>query len=262
MTLIVVGEPSSLLQTMANDLRSIKDGYAVIAEERLHGVEYVSDVITVVSASRVQEWRNQLHKFYYGKPEPKKTIRCMVTGLVLPKAAIAAGHIFKFSFQTKDPLLPKKLVDLDDINSMRNGILMFKPVEFAFDTSQISFVGGSGPGTLMLVIRNPMLRKCTFQDFIVGEKHLRNLPELKNLPLHVKTTTFGDFEERDIDFKQTPGGNIWHSRCFAFQATVSRRTAIKNGWIDAKYPIRTKESDWASMNKSKADVIKWMSEVQ
>lgn len=46
----------------------------------------------------------------------------------------AGSHIFKYCWH-----LDKDLLNLDDINNVRNGLLMFKPIEFAFDDSRICF---------------------------------------------------------------------------------------------------------------------------
>ena len=63
-------------------------------------------------------------------------LKCMLTGEVLPSQNIIAAHIFKFCWAAFSRLC----LDIHDINDPRNGLLIRKAVEDAFDTSALCFV--------------------------------------------------------------------------------------------------------------------------
>ncbi len=63
-------------------------------------------------------------------------LQCMLTGEMLPSQKVIGTHIFKFCWaKFAEPFL-----SIHDIDDPRNGLLICKPVEEAFDTSALCFI--------------------------------------------------------------------------------------------------------------------------
>jgi hypothetical protein len=60
----------------------------------------------------------------------------MLTGEWLPRKCVIASHLFK----KKWAAAASKLLQIADINDVRNGLLLWKPLEHAFDRGQIFFI--------------------------------------------------------------------------------------------------------------------------
>jgi hypothetical protein len=66
----------------------------------------------------------------------------MITQQFLPKPLVIASHIWKRAWH----MVCRKYMEFD-VNDNRNGLLLFKPFEWAFDNSKICFIpDGLGPG--------------------------------------------------------------------------------------------------------------------
>ena len=60
----------------------------------------------------------------------------MLTGFLLPETTIIAAHLYKHCWYD----LVKEDLGFDDIDDVKNGLLLWKPVEHAFDTSRLCFI--------------------------------------------------------------------------------------------------------------------------
>jgi len=56
---------------------------------------------------------------------------CLLTDDMLPKETVIGGHLFKYQWKTHTDL-----IGIPDINDTRNGLPLWKPVEWAFDTGR------------------------------------------------------------------------------------------------------------------------------
>ena len=67
----------------------------------------------------------------------RKNYRCMLIDLLLPKSNVICGHLFKRGFG-----LPsyKVMIGEDNIDTPENTLILYKPVEWGFDTSRICFL--------------------------------------------------------------------------------------------------------------------------
>jgi hypothetical protein len=79
-----------------------------------------------------------LLKCEYHQPDDGKLFD-MATGTCLPHSIVVASHIFQYKWQNK--LL--QFTSLTDINDSRNGLLLYRPVEWAF--CQAKYVLRSSP---------------------------------------------------------------------------------------------------------------------
>ena len=96
---------------------------------------YDDSANTIQSVGSQRVFKKSLQEFY-NNPLVKNCLKCMITGLSFPSSSVIAAH-----------LLPKRLgyicnelLSLTDINDARNGLLIFRPFEWAFDTGKLSIV--------------------------------------------------------------------------------------------------------------------------
>lgn len=68
----------------------------------------------------------------------------------------AGSHIFKYCWH-----LDKDLLNLGNINNVRNGLLMFKPIEFAFDDSRICFEFKENDLAFHMIVLDESLNEVT-----------------------------------------------------------------------------------------------------
>jgi hypothetical protein len=60
----------------------------------------------------------------------------MLTGELLPRHTVIASHLFKKSWAKRY----EYCMGLDNIHDIRNGLLLWKPVEYALDTGGLTFI--------------------------------------------------------------------------------------------------------------------------
>lgn len=229
----------------------------LLAKSHFKRFEYLSDTQTRQS-KRDPRFRADVHKYYYNTRIGRK-IKCMITGEVLSIDVVVAGHLFKRAFED----YADDLVGLKDIDDVKNGMLMYKPIEQAFDTSIISLISTDvqPKGNVRLVVLQRKWLNRTIGDYIAGEKSLKNQNLTTGVPQTLLSKTFADLEN-EIDFKVVAGGPKWYSRCLAFQATMARYTAIRFGWIDESYPLLVSDEDWSEMSEEKLiSVRQWLMNV-
>lgn len=56
---------------------------------------------------------------------------CLLTNAKLPYSTVIGAHLFKHKWSQQVHIL-----EIDDINDLRNGLPLWKPIEWAFDTSR------------------------------------------------------------------------------------------------------------------------------
>jgi hypothetical protein len=54
----------------------------------------------------------------------------------LPKSIVIASHLFRRANEH----IAKELMNIDNIDDEKNGLLLFKPIESAFDHFDLSFI--------------------------------------------------------------------------------------------------------------------------
>jgi hypothetical protein len=67
-------------------------------------------------------------------------LRDMLTGEMLPASTVIASHLYKSEWRD----LAKAELGIEDIDDVGNGLLLWKPIEYAFDTSALCFVYDKG----------------------------------------------------------------------------------------------------------------------
>ncbi len=142
------------------------------------------------------------------------------------------------------------MMQISDIDDMRNGLLLFKPLKYAFDHFQISFIRDD-TNAFRLKLFDPSIRDIPLVDLadrngnkVFSAEQTRML--LSSVSLSKKpcrfnvTTTFGDVDGSALIFT---GLERPFYRCLNLQARVARMVALQKKWIDASYDFQDFWSD-------------------
>jgi hypothetical protein len=182
---------------------------------------------TVASQSRAHTQAEfmRLLKCEYHQPEIGNLFD-MATGTFLPHGSVIASHIFQHKWKKELP----QLTSITDINDPCNGLLLYKPVEWAFDRAKICVEVKSGDKmTFRLLdedLRDTLLvdKACHLRDERKGGKKPPKGEE--NLRM-----TFGDLDEQPLKF---PEGTVMRpsKRLLGLHAVAARKTA------QAREPLR------------------------
>ena len=209
--------------------------------------------LTTVSGRKV-DFKINLKK-YYDCEGPNGTVRCMLLDTNLPSQVVIASHLFRRSnYDIASPLL-----QIDDIDDIKNGLLLFKPIEAAFDKFEIGFIYDHEDDLYRLKLFNNHadFKNCRLVDYLgrsedlfkgmnLNEKELALNWRLSTDPVYYPNinfnlqTAFGDLEGKSIAFKNL---NRPYQRCLNLQARAARHKALKLGTIDPGYDFIDHWSD-------------------
>lgn len=131
-----------------------------IAKDLVRGRYEKLDVWTSSKLSREEnpDFKKKLITFYgCAHPTNPREIKCMILNEFLPKELVIGAHIFKVS--TKGQGLEDFGLKKTDLFSEKNGMLLYKSIEKAFDVKDLCFLYDSlsSPPTLQLKVLNPSL---------------------------------------------------------------------------------------------------------
>ncbi len=154
---------------------------------------------------------------------------CQILGVDLPKSLVIGGHIFKHEWAG---VQAEVLLGIENINSSRNGLLLFCPIEKAFDRSALCFLKADNDDAFYLKLLDPNIRDITLLDackkYVVDDMD-EVLATLKDrLTVDGRLLTFGDIEGRPLICK---GKTRPYKRCLNFHASRARSFALSQGWI-------------------------------
>ena len=198
--------------------------------------------------ARKEVFKYNLKQAYlcHGKEENSGKTRCMLLDCYLPSAIVTAAHLFRRSNEH----VAAELLGISDIDDVKNGLLLFKPLEKAFDRFQIGFVYDSSDDTYRLKIFNndPIFRNSLLIDLITPEDvqklNISSLPtnwKSSRLPVYTQgsnynlLTKFSDLEGKSLIFKNL---NRPFKRCLNLQARIALTEALKNNSIDPNYDFK------------------------
>ncbi|KAG3027331.1 hypothetical protein PC121_g24627 [Phytophthora cactorum] len=168
---------------------------------------------------------------------------CMVMNVALPSSVVIASHIFR----REHDHLKGHFVQIADIDDVSNGLLLFKPIESAFDDLDISFlVDKRDQFTLKMfnsdIKAHLLVDRLTQQQW--DELGCGSLPRhwrtstspiyAPNAPQFNVLTTFGKLDGKTLRF---PSGSTLRPfrRCLYHQAQFARTRAITQGWVPDEY---------------------------
>ena len=210
---------------------------------------------TVASQSRKDtQWKfKSLLKRKYLQSETGNLFD-MATGRSLPHGSVVASHIFQHRWAKE----LSEFTSMTDIDDPLNGLLLYKPVEWAFDRAKICVEVKSGDNmTFRLLdeaLRNTLLvdQACLLRD----ERGSGNKPpeEEENLLM-----TFGDLDEQPLKF---PEGTVMRpsKRLLGLHAVAARMTA------QLKEPLRrikgvAYDTSDDETTKNTITILQWRKEV-
>ncbi|KAG2789509.1 hypothetical protein Pcac1_g944 [Phytophthora cactorum] len=199
------------------------------------------------TASRTQKLKKQLVEKYNcdcgTNQDGDPMLLCMVMNIGLPSTVVIASHIFR----REHDRLKSRFVQIADIDDVRNGLLLFKPIESAFDDLDIAFlVDKEDQFTLKLF--NPNIKSKLLVDSLtqkqwdaLGGESVPTDWETSTSPVYAPyapefnlLTTFGELDGKPLRF---PSGSTLRPfrRCLYHQAQLARAKAIIQGWVSEDY---------------------------
>eukprot|EP00644_Phytophthora_capsici_P012038 jgi/Phyca11/106435/e_gw1.12.217.1 len=179
---------------------------------------------------------------FYGCYSPDEScVRCMLLNDAFPSELVVASHLFRCSNEDVSDVMMQ--ITLSDIDDERNGLLLFKPLKYAFDHFQISFIRDD-TDVFRLKVFDPSILATPIVDLKdrKGNKVLSTeqtqllLSRISENPCRFNTqTTFGDVDDSALTFT---GLERPFYRCLNLQARVARVMALEKKWIDASYDFQ------------------------
>lgn len=149
-------------------------------------------------------------------------LRCMLLNLTLPYASVVASHLLKREWD----YMSRELANVDDVEDVRNGLLLYKPLQWAFDTSRLVFVwDGSRDAFVAHVLDADILqvRLAEKAKVLLGLRYRQQdeaiVGEVCFQDVHLKALTL-------------PLGFTPWRRCLCFHAHMARDQAARRGWLD------------------------------
>jgi hypothetical protein len=192
------------------------------------------------SASKRRKFKPILARDYLqisGKQySSKDDLTCQILGIELPKFLVTGSHLFKHEWAIEAWILLR----ISNIDSSRNGLLLFIPIEKAYDQSQLCFLKSDGEDSFYLKLLDPSIRQVALFDEckkFVNESECNDIGKSVSEVLSILETkltvdgrmlTFEDIEGRKLICK---GSTRPYKRCLNFHASRARSYALKEGWI-------------------------------
>jgi len=150
------------------------------------------------------------------------TITCQFLGVDFPTHQVTCSHIFQKKWAKS-----RMTIDLKEINDVKNLLLLFKPIEVAFDEGRICFLWDSAVSQFRMKVLDPAIRNKSVLDLA-----LRQFPSYSTSNVDaILNSTFAVLEGNPLN---TSNG-LPYKRCLAFHASRARYEAIHiHKWIKAE----------------------------
>ncbi|TDH64761.1 hypothetical protein CCR75_008782 [Bremia lactucae] len=185
-------------------------------------------------------FKHNLCKYYKCYQRKRTWVQCMLLDVAFPKSLVIASHLFRRSNED----LADRFLKISDIDDVKNGMLLFKPLKYAYDHFHISFVRDN-TGAFRLKLFDPNIRNTRLIDMVIeNSKNEKVFDEIQIKELHESisltqepcefdvNTTFGDVDGTALAFI---GLERPFNRCLYIQASMARILAVKNGWVEESY---------------------------
>ena len=208
---------SEQLTSTREQLTSMSSAISVITTFQLEDFQISAGEET--TRSQQKRFRTKLIRAYGAKLSDEKKLRCMLLNTPLPSNDVIAVHLFRWRWKDKCHRL-----SFDDIDDTRNGLLLYKPIEWAFDAGRICFWKDED-GSLRLKLLDPSLRSV---NIVNKARALQGTYFVEPVGSVVLGKTFGDIEGYPLVIT---GLHQPYMRCLWFQAFQARKRAILKGWI-------------------------------
>ena len=197
--------------------------------------------------------------FYDCELKKAGMLRCMLLDMGFPSSVIIASHLFRRANQH----IASDLLGIDDIDCDKNGLLLFSPIEKAYDDFNLGFVKNKDGQLVCKIFNRNILTDLLYDNLTLKEKnelinsHLlpsdwRNGTE----PIYATgtefnlRTTYKELDGRPLALKNL---NRPYHRCLCFQARLALSKAREKNWIDASYDF----DDFLSEGMSAKEKVEW-----
>ncbi|TDH64744.1 hypothetical protein CCR75_008777 [Bremia lactucae] len=203
----------------------------------------VSHMLTAAPTTKTTRniyFKRNLCQYYNCYQRETTWVRCMLLNVAFPNSLVTASHLFRRS----NEYVADKFVKISDIDDVKNGMLLFKPLKYAYDHFHISFVRDN-TGAFRLKLFDPNIRNTRLIDMVTDkceDKKVLHEAQITELLETISltqgscefnlNTTFGDVDGTALAFI---GPERPFNRCLNLQARVARVLALKNGWIEESY---------------------------
>jgi HNH endonuclease len=196
--------------------------------------------VVTVSSTHNEDFKKLLSE-YYNCVRGEGAMRCMLLNIVLPSSVVIASHIFPI----EEADFSETLLNFSDIDDMKNGLMLFKPLEYSFNHFNISFIP-SKDGTFCLKVFNKTfidrylvedLTNKQWADLSHGRPRTDDTWMHSSTPVYAPNatfdirTTYGSLEGRSFVFLNNSRP---YKRCLTLQARLARERAVKWDLIDDK----------------------------
>ncbi|KAE8994111.1 hypothetical protein PF010_g10397 [Phytophthora fragariae] len=207
-----------------------------IYDRQVVAVDYGARWRARTSIAPSSEFKANLAKTYHCDMGGGR-LRCMLLNAVFPSKLVAAFHLF---FRNK-PEIIKKIMGFDDVDDVRNGLLLFKPLMYVFDRNRVSFIYYKDSDQFRLkVLDKSLLGERLFEK--LSSKQREILLGRNKLPQNWEDggewvvpgtgfsiqTTFGDVDGQALLFGPTLQRP--YRRCLCLQAVAARKVAVEVEW--------------------------------
>ena len=141
---------------------------------------------------------------------------CLLTNAALPSSTVIGSHLFKWEWSEHVHLL-----GFEDVNDVRNGLPLWKPLEWAFDTSRLCFTLDKNSDKFIAKIMDPSIVTKKLVD--IGQEKMGS--DWKSALYPVQKLTLKDMDNTPLEFD--PGRPLQpYKRVLNFQARQARKHAI------------------------------------
>lgn len=186
----------------------------------------------------------------------RQQVMCMLGHFYAPAPVVIASHLVKHEWASFG--VHQTMFGFDDIDTVRNGLLLFKPFEWAFDRSKICFVPDELDNLVMHIL-DPSLREVKLTEALSSSCGPRFVEWASDQEVQqaVGDKTFGDFEGHWLVCCQ---GFQPFKRVLCFHAHRAKRYAIQQQWLGAEgFEI---PDFWSESGYNKAGIINWLAEAE
>uniref|UniRef100_A0A7S2QTS6 HNH nuclease domain-containing protein n=1 Tax=Chlamydomonas chlamydogama TaxID=225041 RepID=A0A7S2QTS6_9CHLO len=213
------------------DLRQQMQWLTRMAKLVLQVFDYTEDT---ASTSTVPEFKDQLRAAYSTEQSVVSSTGtidltyCMISHQYLPSRGVTASHLWKHRWARTN------FLELDNIHDWRNGLLLAKPLVWAFNTSRLSIIPFNyNLRSYEVYVMDPSIRDIPLLD------KLKELQALSAEELQIfesawkkdgKQLTFGDMHARQLESmgEEVPQP---YRRVLCFQYGRALHKAREEGWL-------------------------------
>ena len=192
-----------------------------------------------------------------GRNPTTERARCYLLDVELPRHLVIGAHLFKREWSD----MAKMLLDIDSVDDARNGLLLYKPLEWAFNTGRLMVVAESGEFIVRLL--DPAIREVALHAKATQLLHKSGVEQAtllgtltRDYPLPDELSTFGALHDARARLVLPCGLRPWR-RCLCFHAHVVRHQAVRMQWIatEDEAPF---EDFWSEESDAMERVRHWL----